>query len=299
MASKRRKFTKPSLSLDEQVALLERRGMEIGDKETAKKHLEHISYYRLRAYWLPQEVDAKALGDHSFKKGTTFENILRWYIFDRRLRLLVIDAIERVEVSIRASWAHSLAKRYGPHAYLEQGLYSKKDVHAFALASLYKDIRRSKETFVKHYLDTYSDPPEPPVWVISETLSLGQLSRWIANLSQRADRQDIAKAYKLDETILCSTMHHLTYIRNICAHHGRLWNKRFVVTMELPRHSIGVSFRTGANENRNIYNTLLMLKYLIKIIAPGSDWPSYVNELLREFKVDTQLMGFPAAMDSI
>ena len=98
------KFTKPATSITDQLALLRRRGMVIDDEASARHYLQHISYYRLRAYWLTYETPAAA-GDHAFRPGTRFEDVLALYVFDRQLRLLVMDAIERVEVALRAGWA--------------------------------------------------------------------------------------------------------------------------------------------------------------------------------------------------
>ena len=92
-------FNKKPKNLDEQIALLESRGMIVDDRESAKFYLQHINYYRLRAYWLTFELD---LVSHQFFKNTKFQDVLELYIFDRELRLLVLDAIERIEVSVRS-----------------------------------------------------------------------------------------------------------------------------------------------------------------------------------------------------
>lgn len=228
------KFTKPAVSIADQIALLEERGMAVPDHAKAAHYLRHVSYYRLRAYWLPFEQAAPVAGNHAFSPGTSFDDVLTLYVFDRHLRLLVMDAVERVEVSLRGNWAHHLAMKYGPHGYLDPALYDRADHYAEAFANLIKEIRRSKDTFIVHYRSKYHDPEHPPVWMTSEVISLGQLSKWLGNLKLRADRQAIAKPFGLDEKVLVSLAHHLTYVRNICAHHGRLWNKQFTVTMTVP-----------------------------------------------------------------
>ena len=180
------KFAKPAISIGDQLALLRRRGMVIDDEATARHYLNHISYYRLRAYWLPFEMPSEN-GDHVFRAGTTFEDVLALYVFDRQLRLLVMDAIERVEVSLRAQWAHHMAMTYGPHGYLDSGIYRKADYHETALESLSTEIRRSSDTFIKHYYREYTEPRLPPVWMAAEIISFGQLAKWIKNL-KRKDR---------------------------------------------------------------------------------------------------------------
>ena len=209
------KFAKPALSIPDQISLLERRGMAVPDKAKATHYLQHISYYRLRAYWLPFEQAAPADSDHSFRPGSSFDDALSLYVFDRHLRLLVMDAVERIEVSLRGNWAHHLAMKYGSHGYIDAANYGHAERYAKALTSLLEEIDRSRDTFIEHYKRKYDDPELPPVWMAAEVMSLGQLSKWLGNLKHRADRQAIAKPYGLGETVVVSIAHHLTYVRNI------------------------------------------------------------------------------------
>lgn len=288
------KFAKPALSIEDQISLLRRRGMRIDDEAGAKHYLRHITYYRLRAYWLPFERPCAVPGDHSFKEGVTFEDALTLYVFDRQLRLLVMDAIERVEVSLRGGWALHLAMKYGPHGYLEPVHYARPDRYAKAMTSLIEEIERSRDTFVEHYRSKYSDPELPPIWMTSEVISLGQLSKWLGNLGLRADRQAIARPYGLDERVLVSLAHHLTYVRNICAHHGRLWNKQFTVTMTVPNSPGALKLAMNPDAGRKLYNTLATLGYLLGIIAPSSGWRRHLIELLDAHPLaDPAAMGFP------
>lgn len=204
------KFSKPAVAIADQIALLERRGMRVPDHTKATHYLSCISYYRLHAYWLPFECPAPDVGDHKFKRYTDFDHVIELYNFDRRLRLLVMDAIERVEVSLRGNWAHQLAIKYGPHGYLDPNIYDRSDRYAKAFASLIDEIERSKDTFIRHYRNKYDDPKQPPIWMAAEIISLGQLSKWIGNLKLRSDRKNIAKYFGLDEKILLSSVHHLT-----------------------------------------------------------------------------------------
>ena len=288
------RFTKPALSIDDQIALLRRRGMVIDDEGQARHYLARISYYRLRAYWLPFEGEPPAEGDHAFKTGTRFDDVLSLYIFDRELRLLVLDAIERVEVALRAQWAHHIAMTYGPHGHLEAQHHDSAENHGKSLADLSKEIARSKDTFVKHYRKKYDHPDLPPIWMTAEVISLGALSMWMSNLKLRSDRNAIAKAFELDEKVLASFVHHMSYVRNICAHHGRLWNKRFTVTMRVPTFpdKLPIAMR-GAND-RMIHNTLVMLDYLLGIVAPGTEWRKKLVALIDGCpKAEPALMGFP------
>jgi abortive infection bacteriophage resistance protein len=288
------KFSKPPLTVDQQLDQLVRRGMGIADRSVASHYLQHISYYRLRAYWLPNEIPA-ASGDHAFAAGTQLETVLDLYSFDRKLRLLVMDGIERVEVSLRTRWAHVLSLRYGPHGYLEPKLFRKQSEYTKCLAKLREEVTRSHETFVRHYRETYSEPGLPPFWCISELLTFGQLSLWFQNLASGADRAEIAKPYGLDEQIIKSFAHHLTYVRNVCAHHSRLWNREMTVGMKVPTRPDWLGAAFNVEKPKRIYNTLVMLAYMLDVISPRSQWRADLLALLgRHPKVDLTAMGFPA-----
>ena len=216
-----RPFTKPALSIPDQVALLERRGLVVADRALAVHVLTHISYYRLRAYWHYFEIDPTDPA-HPLRPGTTLEQVLALYDFDRKLRLLINDAIERIEVAARGSWAHYLAMTMGPHGYLDSRLYSRPHQHQKNLAQLQDEVDRSHDTFIAHYNRTYGNPALPPVWMAAELMSFGLLSKWIGALSSRANRQGIARGLGLDERVFTSFLHHLATVRNVCAHHFRL-----------------------------------------------------------------------------
>ena len=288
------KFTKPATSITDQLVLLRRRGMVIDDEPAARHYLQHISYYRLRAYWLTYETPAAA-GDHAFRPGTRFEDVLALYVFDRQLRLLVMDAIERVEVALRAGWAHHMAMTYGSHGYLDQGLYDSRDRHARAVTTLSDEFQWSKDTFADHYRTKYTDPVLPPVWMAAEVMSFGLLSKFYSDLKLRGDRNAIAAPLALDERVVTSFAHHISHVRNICAHHGRLWNKRFTVKMTVPKYPAKLPVAMRDADPRYLHNTLVMLDYLLALIAPGNEWKQRLVSLIDGCPLaDPASMGFPA-----
>jgi abortive infection bacteriophage resistance protein len=141
-----------------------------------------------RAYWLPFESEVTS-GQHAFFRGTTLEEILLIYDFDRELRPLLLDAIERVEISLRAQLAHSLALKYGPFAHTDSDLFRRRDVWETCTEELGKEYRRSREIFAKHYRNNYNHLELPPIWVACELMALGHISRWLHNLKNPSDRQ--------------------------------------------------------------------------------------------------------------
>lgn len=300
-------FSKPPLSVADQVKLLASRGMEIVDTAEATHYLTHINYYRLRAYWLPFEiVDAaeEGNGQHCFQSGTRFVDVIAIYQFDRALRLLLLDAIERIEISLRSRWANYLSLNYGAFAHDDAGIFQRQDMWQRCRDELGKEFQRSHETFAKHYQERYDHLTTPPIWVSCELMTIGHLSRWIQNLCKPHDRQAIADNYGLDEVVLVSFLHHLTIVRNHCAHHGRIWNRRLTVKMRLPTKKpaelAGGVFNREPSAHGRLYNTLAMLAYLLRGISPDSQWRRKLIELLDSCpQASTTVMGFPKGWRSL
>lgn len=282
-------FTKPALTLAAQVTLLQSRGMLIADPAQAEFYLRHLNYYRLCAYWLPFEADHAT---HTFKPGTRFEDVLNLYIFDRELRLLVMYAIERIEVSVRTQWAYQLAHCHGSHAHLDRSIAYRDNWHQRQLAQLTEEVTRSDETFIRHLRDTYQEPL-PPVWAVCEVMSLGLLSHWYSNLQPMPTRRRIAAPYGVDEAVLQSWLHHLTVVRNTCAHHARFWNREFTVRPQAPRSKPAVLRGQFVPDSHKLYNTLLLLLYLMDVVAPAHHWRQRLIGLIDAHAVDTAEMGFP------
>jgi abortive infection bacteriophage resistance protein len=282
-------FTKPATTYQEQVELLKQRGMLFEDEAMACFYLEHLNYYRVGAYWLPFEADH---GTHQFQPGTRFKDVLDLYRFDRELRLLIMDAIERIEVSVRAHWAYVLSHHHGPHAHLDAALANDVTRWQDNLRKLTKEVNRSDEVFIRHLKRTYAEAL-PPVWAVCEVMSLGLLSKWYGNLQPMTTRSGIASVYRLDEAVLGSWLHHLSLVRNICAHHSRLWNREFKVIPKLPGNKpkgLSSQFVPGS---RKLYNTLVILLYWMDTIAPVHTWRERLTELLLRNESRLNAMGFP------
>lgn len=275
--------------------------MAIPDQGFAHRHLAHINYYRLRAYWLPFECESDdGTDDHRFAPGTSFKHALDLYNFDRHLRLLLLDAIERVEVSLRTQWATILSLQYGAHAYLKPDIFYDHHKYQDCLDGLKKEMERSQETFIKHYRECYTIPSLPPIWAACEVMTLGQLSKWFQNLKYRQDRLEIAKVYQLDEKVLRSFVHHLAHVRNLCAHHSRIWNRLFTVTMQIPRQPLLKNLGFNPDADRRIYNTLVMLGHILKTMIPDSTWVTRIKQLIADFpQINLVSMGFPKAWEDL
>lgn len=303
------KYDKLPLSIPDQVQRLRDRNLIIDDTIKAERYLANIGYYRLSAYWLPYELPTVNLGksrNHEFKPDTYFDDILELYIFYRKLRLLVIEAIERIEVAVRTQWANALSlTTHNSHAYLDASLFSNPWQYHKDISKIVRDIEASHEIFVSHYTSSYSEPFLPPIWAVVETLTLGALSRWYASTKDNKVRAAVSKALGMPTVeIMESVLHCLTLIRNICAHHARLWNRK--MTMQLPHiKRLKQDIQTQAvvdkvgniqqQPRREIYNYLIVMVNIMKTINPATTWVKRLSDLIETATVAQQTaMGFPA-----
>lgn len=270
--------------------------MEIADEEFAAYWLTHVSYYRLSAYWLAFERAKGSVGPR-FHPGTTFEMVTDLYAFDRDLRRMVMRGSEHVEVALRGSWAYQLAIGTGSHGYLDAALYADAEEFAKGKSKLASSVKFSSETYIEHYRETYDQPPLPPVWMVAEMMSFGQLSRWYSNLSDRALRNRVAAPLGLPETVLVPLVRHVTDIRNICAHHGRLWNRGFLQPPKLARKpdDLNASLDLASNQApARLYNALTMIGHIIRTVAPDSTWAHDLAAHICSHPFgDCGQMGFP------
>jgi abortive infection bacteriophage resistance protein len=290
------KYNKPPLAVEKQIELLEGRGMRIPDKALAVSQLTHINYYRLRAYWLPMEVKADKAGEHKFKEGTELGPVLAHYEFDRKLRLLLLAAIERLEVSLRTRISQILSLKHGSHAHLKPEIFQSSSKHIEFLADLREEMDRSHEDFIIHYYKKYTDPDSPPIWVVTEVMSLGLISRFFENIKTYADRGSISNPYSIHLEVLASFLHHLTHVRNNCAHHCRVWNRKFVLKFKLPHTPASIIpwFNKEDGPDRKIYNTMAMLTHLMRSIDSTYPWFERFKELLAAHPtISKEAMGFP------
>lgn len=231
-------YEKPPLTITQQVALLESRGMIVKNKEQAMQSLRFISYYRFCGYAHEfKQYNAKGGQQNCYNLGTTFEQVLNRYIFDRKLRLLVIDAIERIEISVRTVMSNELALQYGSHWYTNKDIFLPTFKHVAFIQKIQQETSyqvnnksniKRREQFIDHYYNNYSTPELPPIWMVAEVLSLGVLSTLFANLIYRKDQKIICQLFGLSYKIMTSWLHSLTYLRNICAHHSKLWDRKFI-----------------------------------------------------------------------
>ena len=287
-------FREEPLTPARQVQWLARKGMAFANPREAEFHLQHINYHRLRPYWQPFE---RGKGDnYHFVDGLDFEEVMGLYRFDRKLRLLLLDAMERLEVSLRSRWSNEMSLRHGPLCLGQESLFSDRDLYRRSLDTLLHFYEHSDDEFTVRFKDKYPRVPLPPIWICSEMLSLGQLAKWIGNARHAKDREAVALAYGQLETVLLPFLNHLTGIRNLCAHHARLWNRTWA-PFPWPRvrnKSLQALDAGSQGEGREgLYNTLVFLDVLLDVISPGNSWVHRLLPLLEETPGVAGDMGFP------
>ncbi|WP_052129437.1 Abi family protein [Sphingomonas sp. 35-24ZXX] len=291
-------YDKPATTIAQQLDLLRDRGMQWEDENLVERWLQTVGYYRLSAYWLPfeQEPPEGQTRSKVFRPETRFEAIIDIYVFDRKLRLIVMEAIERIEIALRARWTNRLSLASGAHAHIDRAAFTEPWQHAQMVAALNRPVTSSQERFVKHYLEKYDAPYVPPLWIVTELLTFGELSRWLQCTADLKMKSAIAFDLGLPtREALEGTVQYLAYVRNICAHHSRLWNRQTVKklpTIKRFRRDIAITAK-GQADNR-IYNGLVILALLLKHQSTDTSYATRVADLVSD-RTDWQLrsMGFP------
>ena len=289
------KYDKPPLTFDEQVRHLQDLGLQ-GDPTVMRERLASVNYYRLSGYLYPN----RSPDNETFLPGTDFDTVWKHYAFDRRLRLLVMDAIERIEIAVRTQLAYHHARAYNdPFAYAVLPIslpgLRPTDYHDL-LARIREETDRSEDAFVSHFRNKYGDEHAYlPVWMAVEIMTLGTTQRFFRGASHQV-KQNVATHFGLPDKVIDSWLHTLSVIRNICAHHGRLWNKELGVKPFIPFPKDYPDWHTPYMvPNNRVFAVLTICRYCLRRIAPQSRWPQCLNSLLADFPtVPISQMGFPA-----
>lgn len=288
--------SKPWKSFEEQLAILKERGLQVDNDAAALNYLERLGYYRLSGYWysfrqhrITQDAGGK-LGYvrlNEFMDQSHFEDAVKLYVFDKKLRLLALDALERIEMSVRVDVAHLLGEK-DIYAHENASVFfrdfstkisprSGMTAHREWLERYAKLLDRSRRVpFVEHYLDKYG---RLPIWVSTEIWDFGLLSRMFGGM-YRNDQQAIAAKYgAADGPAFAGWLRGLNFIRNVSAHHSRLWNIN-VLERAAP---IGDDSCWQQLRNERPFFYFCIMQKLMKVICPNSSWGERFSGLMGEF----------------
>lgn len=276
--------------------MLKQRGLIITEEDTALKQLASISYFRLASYWKIFETDEIT---HQFASSTRLEDVISLYNFDKELRSIIFMAIQDIEVALRTRIIHFFSMSLGAFWFMEESKFNSRNLFQTCLDSIKTELCRSKEEFLQEHFAKYDTPPMPPVWKTLEVVSFGNLSKLYANIKDVEVKKQVAKSVGLPQYMyLESWMRSLTVLRNCCAHHSRVWNRRYPAMPPMPSRLPLTWVDTLHIRPMKLYAQLCTLLYLEQSITPNSQ---IKNRLLNLFKaypnINVKKMGGPPWME--
>ena len=287
------KYDKGFLSIEEQIAQLEQRGLEIADKAYAERVLLNVGYYRLAGYWWPLQENRSA---HTFLPGVSFHQAIQIYKFDREFRQLCFHLLERIEVAVRTKMKHYPSEEFGPWWFEEASLFRNQYHFQNNLDHIEREVKRSKEVFIEHHFDKYtSDTRLPPAWKSLEVISFGTLSKLYKSLSKGTCRKTIAKDLGfVSKPYLESWLQSMTIIRNICAHHSRLWNRRLQHIPKLLNVDQPDWVADVGHDPHRMYIMFCGMVYMLRHITEDRSIDGQIRELFEKYPtIDPTALGFP------
>lgn len=293
---------KPAYSISDQILLLQSRGMIFKDEATANQLLSNISYYRLKGYWWDMQEN---LNSHTFKPNTYFEDIIDRYNFDRQLRLILFDGIERIEIALRTKMIYILSLKFGGLWYLDPSIFQNgtieingivKTPHLHTVAELIKEFNRSQEIFIKDHRNRYPNIPAD-AWKILEVASMGCLSKLYKSLNaQLPEKSKIAQEMGFNiHSELSSWLEAITYLRNIIAHHSRLWSRTMVKKPNNLNNPKGLWFSSPLStvQEKKIFLMVSALLYMCNQVTPGHHIKDKILKLFLDYpNVPIYKLGF-------
>ena len=285
---------KPSRNPAELVQLLRDRGLTVDEPAKAEALLRFVNYYKLRAYFIPFEVNADEDG-HSFKPGTNFRDIFSLYRFDRKLRILVNDMLERFELAVRTRWAFEMSQAGGPYVHENSANFTDSGQHQLSLDNLVETYKKSKEQFAEHHQDRYPKLLSPPVWVSVELFSFGEMSHWLQNTKSQAIRKRVSSSFGVEPSFFETYVRQASTVRNMCSHHSRLWNRPLPFPLRKIRWAKfdKALLNNRRGESNKLYNFLAVLNFIANEISPGHSWSERLLDFLGKDETRLKHMGFP------
>lgn len=285
-------FTEPYSSPEQTIHILKTRGMLIADEQKVLSYLMNIGQHRLAAYIYPFYRIPKC--SLMLKEGTTFGQVLTLYRFDKKLRVLLFNEIEKVEVAIRSILANMGCEALGDRYWITKPEYfSNADRFNQTLAFIDKELASSREDFItdfrRNYVESY-----PPAWMITEVLSFGKLNYIYSNIANNQLRKQIAGYFGLKPQAFTSWLTVLANLRNMCCHHARVWNRDFVLNPAEPHKVSHTWMDTSAIDKKKIFYRLCIIRYFLAAISPNNNFNEKISNLLNQFpSIDVSAMGFP------
>lgn len=290
-------YTKQPLSIYDQIQLLKDRGLQFDDEIYAAKVLSEVSYFRFVQYLRPMEADKTS---HKFKPNSRFEDALTLYKFDTQLRTLMFEAIQEIEIALRTKVNHELSMQHGAFWFYDTSLADDEHKYIENMNAVDRELQRSKEDFIKEHRLKYDKPVFPPSWKTLELASFGTLSKLYYNCNDTKTKKRIARQFNLPQhEVLESWMRSLTVIRNCCAHHSRIWNRRLTNAPQLCVPLRGAWIDTNGIDGNKLYAITCCITYWLDSMGRSGTFKTKLKTLIASYpSVDVAAMGFPRNWES-
>ena len=261
------------------------------NEHKAESYLLNIGYHRLSAYIYPFYKSPKS--DLMLKEGTTFEQVLTLYRFDKKLRMLLFNEIEKIEVAIRSVLADIGCQELDDRYWITKpGYFANADKFNQTLAVIEKELASSKEDYIEDFRRNYVEK-YPPAWMITEVLSFGNLNYIYSNIANNRLMKRIACYFGLKPQVFTSWLTVLANLRNMCCHHARVWNRDFMLNPAEPRKPSNAWIDTSKIDKKKIFYRLCIVRYFLSSISPNNNFHEKINILLTLFpSIDITAMGF-------
>ena len=289
-------YTKQAMDFDCQLHILKERGLTVENEEDALKFLHSVSYFRFANYLQPMEQSTES---HQFLPNSSFTFATKLYVFDRELRSLVFTAIQDIEIAFRTRIIHYFSMEHGPFWFMDSNKFKNQNIFNSCLDNIAAEVNRSREDFIAEYYSNYTAPSFPPAWKTLEVVSFGTLSKLFCLFKDNRLKKQVARELGLPQyTYLESWIRCITVLRNCCAHHARIWNRRFALKPQLPNR-LPLQWITPSQKPIKLYHQLCTLLYLEQTITPCMDLKSSLFKLFAEYpNVDLHAMGFPQGWEN-
>lgn len=283
------RYNQPQISVSEQIRLLKSEGLEFSDENKAQHILENISLFRMKSYLMPLRKSES----HTFKAGAKFDDAYSLYKFDSELRKMICSEMEKIEISFRTQLSLIMGEETGIYWFQETSNFRDANRHTRLLANLESELRRSDDDSIVCFLRKYSNA-FPPSWMTFEVSSFGTLSMMYRWINAGHARRKVARFYGLTDTVMESWLHSIVYVRNICAHHSRLWNRRLSINALVPRRT-HLPFVNIPADPKRVYYIMSIMLYFLQTVNPKNTFVARFKSLLAKYpNVDSSAMGFPS-----
>lgn len=251
----------------------------------------NIGYHRLSAYIFPFYKSPKS--DLVLKDGTTFEQVMTLYRFDKKLRIVLFNEIEKIEVAIRSVLANMGCQELGDKYWITKAEYfANAEKFGQTLTVIEKELASSKEEYIENFRQNYMED-YPPAWMITEVLSFGNLNYIYSNIASNRLRKLIADYFGLKPQVFTSWLTVLANLRNMCCHHARVWNRDFMLKPTEPRKASKVWIDTSKLDKKKVFYRLCIIRYFLSAVSPNNNFNGKISDLLSKFpSIDIVAMGF-------